>query len=215
MFKANKYSTWYFSIISNAKINSKDGYTEQHHIIPRSLGGTNDISNLVHLTYREHFICHKLLTKMTEGVNLDKMIKASWLMSLSSSKNLSRACSKISSRDFENIRTAFINNLTGRSLPIETRNKISASLVGNKNFPNSRGIPVSPKTRQKLSEAAKGKIISEQQKLNMSAAAKNRKPISEEHRQILSTAKIGKPRSEEAKKKIAEGARKRWEKSRV
>lgn len=37
---------------------------ENHHIIPKSLGGDNRLSNLVKLTYREHYLCHYLLTKM-------------------------------------------------------------------------------------------------------------------------------------------------------
>ena len=37
---------------------------EVHHIIPRSLGGDNDTSNLVVLTPREHFICHVMLVKL-------------------------------------------------------------------------------------------------------------------------------------------------------
>ena len=38
-------------------------YTEEHHIVPRCMGGTNVSSNLVNLTPREHFICHWLLFK--------------------------------------------------------------------------------------------------------------------------------------------------------
>ena len=34
---------------------------DAHHVIPRCLGGTDDKSNLVELTAREHFIVHKLL----------------------------------------------------------------------------------------------------------------------------------------------------------
>lgn len=37
---------------------------EKHHIIPKSLGGKNDIDNIVKLTPREHFISHALLLKM-------------------------------------------------------------------------------------------------------------------------------------------------------
>ena len=37
---------------------------EVHHIIPRSLGGDNDASNLVNLTPREHWIAHLMLRKM-------------------------------------------------------------------------------------------------------------------------------------------------------
>lgn len=42
----------------------KDEYYEKHHIIPRCLGGTDDLTNLIHLTYREHFLAHLLLTKI-------------------------------------------------------------------------------------------------------------------------------------------------------
>lgn len=40
------------------------GYSENHHIIPRSMGGTNSKDNLVRLTGREHFIAHLLLHKI-------------------------------------------------------------------------------------------------------------------------------------------------------
>lgn len=36
------------------------GY-EKHHILPRSLGGSDDETNLVYLTYREHYIAHRML----------------------------------------------------------------------------------------------------------------------------------------------------------
>ena len=39
-------------------------YYEKHHILPRCIGGTNDKSNLVLLTAKEHYICHRLLTLM-------------------------------------------------------------------------------------------------------------------------------------------------------
>ncbi|AUR97715.1 nuclease associated modular domain 3 protein [Vibrio phage 1.244.A._10N.261.54.C3] len=38
-------------------------YTEKHHILPRCMGGSDDKSNLVALTAREHFIAHLLLAK--------------------------------------------------------------------------------------------------------------------------------------------------------
>lgn len=69
MFKNNKYTNWYNLIISKAQnrefeIGIK---TEIHHIIPKSLNGSNNSVNKVKLTFREHFLCHWLLTKMTEG----------------------------------------------------------------------------------------------------------------------------------------------------
>lgn len=81
MFKQNKYSLAYYSIIDRAKSRLLEGYTETHHIIPKSLGGTDASSNLVELTAREHYICHLLLPKMTDGENKYKMIYAYTMMS--------------------------------------------------------------------------------------------------------------------------------------
>ena len=70
----------------NAKSRILSGYKEQHHILPKSLGGSDDISNLVFLTAKEHFICHCLLTKMTTGPSYHKMLRAFIMMKASNSK---------------------------------------------------------------------------------------------------------------------------------
>jgi hypothetical protein len=80
IFINNKYTKWYNSIICKAKSRNINSYTEKHHIIPVSLGGTNEPSNLVKLTPREHFICHLLLTKMTSGNDFYKMSHALHMM---------------------------------------------------------------------------------------------------------------------------------------
>lgn len=82
VFIENKYTAWYFSIIETAKKRQKPtGYTEKHHIIPKALGGSNDISNLVILTAKEHYIVHHLLTKMiTNSIDEGKMWSAYFLM---------------------------------------------------------------------------------------------------------------------------------------
>ena len=57
------YQLIHDSIIDRAKtrVLPKEVYTERHHIIPRCMGGTDDKSNLVDLTAKEHFIVHKLI----------------------------------------------------------------------------------------------------------------------------------------------------------
>lgn len=82
MYLDNKYTRWYNSIIHNARHRNLTGYTENHHIIPRSLGGTDEDSNLVRLTAKEHFICHLLLTKMTTGNARYKMNFALRMLSI-------------------------------------------------------------------------------------------------------------------------------------
>lgn len=60
------YKKIYNKIIENRILNplSDEVYTEIHHIIPRSLGGSNENTNLVKLSAREHFICHLLLSEI-------------------------------------------------------------------------------------------------------------------------------------------------------
>ena len=91
MFLDNKYTRWYNNIISSAIARSpKNDYFEKHHIIPKSLGGSNKVSNIVKLTAREHFVCHLLLTKMLSGKEKAKMVFA--LSMLVKIKNIGKNC---------------------------------------------------------------------------------------------------------------------------
>jgi len=81
LFIDNKYTKWYYQIIESAQNRTITGYTEKHHIIPRSLNGPDDAKNIVPLTAREHFICHMLLPKMVKSKkHRNKMIHAIWAM---------------------------------------------------------------------------------------------------------------------------------------
>ncbi len=106
LFIDNKYTHWYYSIINSAQTRATIGYTERHHIIPKSLGGSDDRSNLVQLTAREHFICHWLLTKFTIGNWKEKMIYALHRMQGKNSYH-KRYQTKITARVYENVRIQF------------------------------------------------------------------------------------------------------------
>ena len=41
-----------------------ESHTESHHITPRCMGGTDDITNLVDLTPEEHYTAHQLLVRI-------------------------------------------------------------------------------------------------------------------------------------------------------
>lgn len=78
MLLTNKYSRVYYAIIGRATPRGLDrslveGYHEKHHILPRSLAGTDTAENLVLLTAKEHYVCHHLLVKMTSGTAHEKM----------------------------------------------------------------------------------------------------------------------------------------------
>ena len=58
------YRTMYDAIIERAKGREKPNERlEIHHIVPRSLGGTDDAENLVALTIREHYVAHLVFDK--------------------------------------------------------------------------------------------------------------------------------------------------------
>jgi hypothetical protein len=58
------YRKIYENLIDRAKTRNLKEYTESHHIIPRCLGGSDNISNLVDLTPEEHYVAHQLLVKL-------------------------------------------------------------------------------------------------------------------------------------------------------
>lgn len=181
----NKYKKAYDAIIRNAvdsKRDKTDGYYERHHIIPKSCGGTNDNDNLVLLTAREHYLCHKLLTKFTIGETQKKMFFAMWAFNRSS-KNQNRIV--ISSRDYEYVRTYLSKKLS------EER----TGLPGRK---------LTEEQRQKISKSTKGKKKSEETKNRMKESWKNRPPRTKEHCEALSKSIKGRLLGDETKKKMSE-----------
>jgi hypothetical protein len=133
-----KYKKWYDRIIEKASNREIVGYTEVHHIIPKSLGGGDDIQNLVNLTAREHFICHILLTKFTTGTEKYKMIRAAVFMKSSNSYQYRY----MNSRLYETARIEFSKMQSERQLGENN------SYFGKKH---------STKTKQKMSQTKKGK----------------------------------------------------------
>jgi hypothetical protein len=63
---AHHYSR-YQRFIGSLRGQSVDGYAEVHHIVPRSLGGSDDADNLIQLTARQHYIAHWMLARALGG----------------------------------------------------------------------------------------------------------------------------------------------------
>lgn len=76
------YDRIYNNIINRRRQEVFSGYTEKHHILPRSLGGTDTAENLIDLSAREHFLCHYLLVKMQkpDTISYYKMLNAFIMM---------------------------------------------------------------------------------------------------------------------------------------
>lgn len=72
------YRKIYNNLIEKAKYRVTEDYTESHHIVPKCLGGSDDLSNLVKLTPEEHYVAHQLLVKIYP--NNPKLVKAAQMM---------------------------------------------------------------------------------------------------------------------------------------
>lgn len=132
------YKEHYNKLIETRKdrILDENEYYEKHHIVPKSLGGSNDKENLVYLTAREHFVAHQLLYKMSSNTNERiKMVNA-WNRMRFGNKSQNK---KITSRQFELVRKTFAKEwskkMSGKNHPCwgvrppkEVREKVSKGL---------------------------------------------------------------------------------------
>lgn len=139
IFLNNKYTRTYFLLCENRKNRILEGYYEKHHIIPTSLGGKNVATNIIKLTAREHFIAHRLLTKMVVGVPKKKMHFALAFFQ-TNNKNHDR---KLTARQYQLCREALSFAMKGRVVNQRTRDAVSKS---------RKGIPKSAQEKQQLSE---------------------------------------------------------------
>lgn len=147
------YQRIYNQLIERAQNKTLEGYTEKHHILPKCLGGSNDKENLVELTAREHFLCHRLLCEIYPKET--KLWYALFLMAIG--KQSTKREYKLSSRNYEKLRLEFIKNIKGKKKPKgfgvgrvqteETKTKMSLA---------KKGVPKPLGTGDKISAARKG-----------------------------------------------------------
>jgi len=201
----NKYTQWYTTITKRAKTRHLKTYTESHHIVPRSLGGSDEPDNLVNLTAREHFVCHWLLVKMTTGQDHHKMLNALRMMR-AEKHGQERYNTKITARVYESIKQEYA----------ELQSKQFTG-TGNGFY----GKTHTEEARKRISEANKGRVqpLDEKEKQKAAWAKRKeqgieRKPYSNEYKEERSKKYSGQgnPRygvevSEETRAKISEKAK--------
>lgn len=154
MFNDNKYTKWYYAIIDKRKQNPAAGYFEKHHILPRSLGGSNKKFNIVHLTAKEHFVCHHLLLKMTTGENKMKMSFA--IRTMMNMENEHQQRYKVTSRVYYSIkqitREALRERFLGEKNPFYGK---THSEEAKEKMRSQRATQAAPMTGKHHSEATK------------------------------------------------------------
>lgn len=227
------YKKIYTSLIEKRKIEPFYGeYFEKHHIIPRSLGGSDDESNLVCLSAREHYLAHALLVKIYKDGS-DEQNKMLW--AFNGMRNLHRdyqerivgnshlyASLKGKYKHSEKTKEKMSASAMGHIVTDETRNKLSKKrkemyiagtlekMVGEKN--PMYGKELTDEHKMKMSKALKGK------KLNLSDEERERrserfsgeknpmygKTMSEEHKEKIRSANRNKKYTEEMRSRRSE-----------
>lgn len=171
IFNESKYTRWYYQIIDQAqgRLLTNDIYTESHHIIPKSLGGTNKKTNLVLLSGREHFIVHWLLTKMVSDTKQKyQMWNAFSCMLYRERPDQDRY--KVSSRVFESIKVA------GAKIKSERFKGANNPMFGRRGELSPHfGKKKSAEHLANLSESHRGVVRTLESRAKQSAATKGRK----------------------------------------
>ena len=186
MFIDNKYTKWYNNIIDFSKDRVITGYTENHHIIPKSFGGTDIKSNIATLTAREHFICHLLLTKMVDGTQQRKAIHAAWAMG--NLKGPGQQRYKISSKIYEGLKIKHAEMLSKLYTGVKNNKKAN---IGTAN--GFFGKTHSAESKEKIRQSRTGIKDSIETKIKKSIAGKNKPAASEDTCTKISNSNKGRP----------------------
>lgn len=202
----NSYTNTYYRIVNRSfqenRKRSNSKIYEEHHIIPKSCGGTDDQSNLVLLTPKEHYICHRLLPKMVKSkLHYEKMIYALWCLvngngrskRYSPSGKIYQMIKEEQSKTRSERMKGENNSFYGKTHTEETKRKLSennptkredvkAKLRGPRPgyLPHNHFNGWSGEVKEKLRNANLGKTHSDETRLKMSETRKGKMWIKKE-----------------------------------
>jgi len=182
------YERVYAQLVSKRQVTDphpSSVFAERHHIVPRCMGGSDDISNLVRLTPEEHYVAHQLLAKMHPTVSglwyaMERLTgfgryatnkKYGWITRrITVARKAYRHTEKAKRAIGEKTAIA----LRGKSIPQDTKAKLSASLQGRASAWLS-GRTLADETKSKISQKLTGRSKSAETRQRMSDAAKRRR----------------------------------------
>lgn len=235
------YLQHYIKLIRRALSYRNDlGYTEKHHVFPKSIFGEN--KTIVVLTAREHYIAHALLEKIfikrygIDNHKTKKMIHAFFMMNVIKGNGQERYNN---SRLFEHSKLRFIERMSGENSPMYGKKRIfterhllnmkASRKCGEDN--SLYGVPRCEEVKEKMrkpkhaghgaavSIGRKGIEFSGEHKKNLSKSRIGQstwnkgRPWTEEEKQKLSESQKNKDYSfmtEDYKKKISDSIKQVW-----
>lgn len=156
IFQDNKYTKLYHRIIAEHGHQQKPGDDhsyEEHHKIPRSLGGTDAADNLVYLSMKAHFVCHRVLMKAVKPAHRSKMVAAVVAFRMINNEERKAIHKRIvSGRGYETVRKEFVeyvsshmktlkwfnDGVTSMRLPADS--EIEGLMPGRLKLPSRAGV---------------------------------------------------------------------------
>lgn len=169
------------AIIEKAKTRGTvEGYKETHHILPRSMGGGDEVDNLIELTAKEHFVIHHLLAKIHGG----PMAQAFGMMCLAKNAKTNKRDYIVSSRVYEQARVLISEQRKGKPMKEETRRKISESSKGVLKSEETKAKMRKPKTKEHALNISKARMGSKNPMFGKPSPTKGI-PHSEEMRKLI------------------------------
>ena len=188
------YCKIYDDLISRSFIRELPTLIEKHHIIPKCIGGSNSKNNIAKLTPEEHYLAHQLLVKiypdnyrlvfaahrMTNGIHRNNKLYG-WIRrqhSLAMKEYIKENGSPNKGNKLTQAQKDHLSRInTGKVLgPMKEETKIKRSaVIQNKKENGWIKPPVSAETRNKLSNAAKGRIMPERTKEHRDNLSKSNK----------------------------------------
>jgi hypothetical protein len=185
------YNNHYELLINRARIRKLEIYSEKHHIIPKCMGGTDNLINLVELTPEEHYLAHLLLVKIYP--DNDKLIFAAHKMCQNSNGHRMN------------------NKIYGW---LRRRHSDAMSRIHKGRTASNKGIPHSGETKAKIAKSMEGRGLSEESRKKLSLS-KTGHCHSEETKEKISKALSGGTRTtptEETRRKISIAMKERFNK---
>lgn len=158
------YAVHYNTLIERAKTRLLEGYSEQHHVIPRCLGGSDDADNLVSLTAREHFIAHQLLVKIYPDNN--SLVYAAHMMG--NTRQNSKSYSWLREKHAEALRGGTHSKETRMKMSIAGKGRVFTEEHKAKIGAAHKGMKRPDGTGEKISAAITGFKHSEETRARMS-----------------------------------------------